>query len=58
VSKDITSSAKIVVYNTKTKALSQKSVYYSRTKGFYFKSSARYWGSHSYNVEDLIPIVE
>ena len=58
VSKDITSSAKIVVYNTKTKVLSQKSVYYSRTRGFYFKNSSKYWGSCSYSVKDLVPIAE
>ena len=56
VSKDITSSAKITVYNTKTKALSQKSIYYNKTKGFYFKSGFRYYGSCSYNIKDLVPV--
>lgn len=58
VSKDITLSDKITVYNTETKALSQKSIYYSKTKGFYFKGHYGYWNSYSYSISELIPIEE
>ena len=58
VSKDITSSAKITVYNTETKALSQKSIYYSKTKGFYFKGHYGYWNNYSYSISELVPIEE
>ena len=54
VSKDITLSEKITVYNTETKALSQKSIYYSKTKGFYFKGHFRYWNSYSYSIDELV----
>lgn len=58
VSKAITSSAKITVYNTKTKALSQKSIYYSKAKGLYFKGHYGYWNNYSYSISELIPIEE
>ena len=58
VSKDITSSTKITVYNTETKALSQKSIYYSKTKGFYFKGHYGYWNNYSYSISELVPIEE
>lgn len=57
VSKDITTSQKITVYNTKTNAISQKSIYYNEHRSFYFKGYYR-WNSYSYNINDLIPINE
>ena len=53
VSKDITTSIKITVYNTKTNAISQKSIYYNEYRGFYFKGHFRYWNSYNYNIDDL-----
>ena len=55
VSRDITLSDKITVYNTDTKALSQKSVYYNKKRGFYFKGHTFYY-SYSYNIDDLVPV--
>jgi hypothetical protein len=55
VSKEITLSDKITVYNTDTKALSQKSVYYNKKRGFYFKGHTFYY-SYSYNIDELVVI--
>ena len=58
VSKEITLSNKITVYNTKTRALSQKSIYYKNTRGFYFKGRACYGVCFTYNISELVPIKE
>lgn len=58
VSKEITNTPKIWVYNTKTKALSQKSIYYTENKGFYFKAKWEYWNSATYRIDELIEIKE
>ena len=46
----------ITVYNTKTERISEKSIYYSENKGFYFKGNSSYWTKtpHSrYYINDL-----
>ena len=53
--KEITQN-KITVYNTKTERISEKSIYYSEKKGFYFKGNSSYWTKtpHSrYYISDL-----
>ena len=53
--KEITQN-KITVYNTKTERISEKSIYYSENKGFYFKGNSSYWTKtpHSrYYINDL-----
>lgn len=39
---------KIIVYNTKTQRMSEKSIYYNEEKGFYFKGNTKYWNSSPY----------
>ena len=54
--KEITK-CKIIVYNTKTDRMSEKSIYYNEKKGFYFKGSSSYWTKtpHSkYYINELI----
>ena len=33
---------KLLKYNTKTERISEKSIYYSENKGFYFKGNSSY----------------
>ena len=40
---------KIIVYNTKTQRMSEKSIYYNEEKGFYFKGNTKYWNSSPYS---------
>jgi hypothetical protein len=50
---------KIVVYNTQTERMSEKSIYYNEKRGFYFKGSSSYWNktpSSKYYINDLILI--
>ena len=47
---------KITVYNTVTKRMSEKSIYYNEKKGFYFKGNSSYWNktpSNKYYINDL-----
>ena len=47
---------KLIVYNTKTKRMSEKSIYYNEKKGFYFKGNSSYWNktpSNKYYIKDL-----
>lgn len=47
---------KLLKYNTKTERISEKSIYYSENKGFYFKGNSSYWTKtpHSrYYINDL-----
>ena len=56
--KEITQT-KVMVYNTQTERMSEKSIYYNEKKGFYFKGSSSYWNktpSSKYYINDLIPI--
>jgi hypothetical protein len=58
--KEITQN-KIIVYNTMTNRMSEKSIYFNENKGFYFKGSNSYWTKtpHSkYYIADLIPLKE
>ena len=59
-SKEITD-LKLVVYNTMTDRMSEKSIYYNDKKGFYFKGNSSYWTktpSSKYYINDLILIIE
>lgn len=58
VTKEITNTPKIWVYNTETRALSQKSIYYDEKKGFYFKAKWNYWNTATYRIDDLVEIKE
>ena len=56
--KEITQN-KVMVYNTYTERMSEKSIYYNEKKGFYFKGSSSYWTKtpHSkYYINELIPM--
>ena len=47
---------KLLKYNTKTERISEKFIYYSENKGFYFKGNSSYWTKtpHSrYYINDL-----
>ena len=53
--KEITQN-KIIVYNRFTQRVSEKSIYFSEKKGFYFKGNSSYWTNtpHSrYYINDL-----
>lgn len=56
--KEITQ-CKISVYNTQTKKLSEKSIYYNEQKGFYFKGNNSYCSKSPkriYYIEELVEI--
>ena len=52
---------KITVYNTQTDRFSEKSIYYTEKKGFYFKGNSSYWNktpSLKYYINELEVIEE
>ena len=47
---------KLLKDNTKTERISEKSIYYSENKGFYFKGNSSYWTKtprSRYYINDL-----
>lgn len=49
---------KIVVYNTSTNKMSEKSIYFNKDKGYYFKGNHSYWNKSPFNKYYISELLE